>query len=160
MFISRVVILASLWLSVSLWANDYSQLTATSSNDAQKQQKTLPLGTATDEHGNVLVIPETEQSDLEFNPQQYLASPQRGRTNTTTRTKKSITPTSRVADNPSCRWLNQRIDYLTAAIPSANQRDVNHYQTELTVREQEFNCMKCDAKGPSQADHARCQYRR
>ncbi len=74
--------------------------------------------------------------------------------------KQQLASRSNVANDPGCRWLNNRMNnldrHLSAGINSRNR----HYQQELDIRQQEWQCMKCGAEGPEQSDHASCQYKR
>ena len=74
--------------------------------------------------------------------------------------KQRLASRSSVANDPGCRWLNNRMNnldkYLSAGVNSRNR----HYQQELDIRQKEWQCMKCGAEGPEQSDHASCQYKR
>ena len=65
----------------------------------------------------------------------------------------------KVANDPSCRWLDNRISYLQRKLRPGTQNQ-QHFEREMTARLGEWKCLKCETKGPSQGDHALCQYKR
>lgn len=65
----------------------------------------------------------------------------------------------KVANDPSCRWLDNRISYLQRKLRPGTQNQ-QHFEREMTARLDEWKCLKCESKGPSEGDHALCQYKR
>ncbi len=130
-------------------------------NDPKPPEK-LPLGTVLDSQGNPIKLPTTIESSLEFKTAQPKAmkSPLQQKSNNKSKNilnrKKQLTRQAKVANDPNCRWLAQRIKQL-----KKHKSSTKGYQNqELTIREKEWKCMKCSAEGPKQEDYARCQHRR
>ncbi|QBF82845.1 hypothetical protein EXU30_09175 [Shewanella maritima] len=159
----------------AIHADDLSQLIQASkastdpsaSLDTKATKEKLALGSVTNAQGEPIAIPEQTQSSLEFDADDYLTNPRVRNLNqpqsSASRTKakdKAKSSTSYVANNPSCRWLANRLKYLGDKLHRRNDSHGDHYRNEFTVRKQEFNCLKCSDTGPEQSDHARCQYRR
>ncbi|RTR38224.1 hypothetical protein EKG38_14785 [Shewanella canadensis] len=135
----------------------------------------LPLGVVLDSEGNPISLPSRNQSALEFhsptitkphhnpgvNPvPNKRTSKKKARTKKLSR-KQQLASRVNVANDPSCRWLNSRMNKLEESITSFGNSSTNNYQRkELAVRNKEWKCMKCGAEGPEQKDHDRCQYRR
>lgn len=129
-------------------------------------QDKLPLGSILDDKGRPLSHSNKPHTDLQF------SSPKTTRYRSSTQLKSNskklkaksrkqqLASRSSVANNPSCRWLHNRMTSLERQLQQGvNVRNL-HYQQELTARQGEWECMKCGAEGPAQADHANCQYRR
>ncbi|NKF49010.1 hypothetical protein G3R49_00275 [Shewanella sp. WXL01] len=156
----------------AIHADDLSQLiqaskASTDLNTSLGTKDKLALGTVTNAQGEPIAIPEQTQSSLEFDADDYLANPRVRNLNqpqsSASRAKakdKAKSSTSYVANNPSCRWLANRLKYLGDKLHRRSDSHGDHYRNEFTVRKQEFNCLKCSDTGPEQSDHARCQYRR
>lgn len=128
----------------------------------------LTLGTVLDDQGNPITLPNTKVNN---NLRYTIPSPKKSVKSSTKRKlsskkvvkqsrKKQLASRNSVANDPGCRWLNSRMSSLEQyAGAGVNVRN-RHYQQELSIRQQEWQCMKCGAEGPSQGDHALCQYRR
>lgn len=127
----------------------------------------LPLGTLLDSEGKPLAIP-TEQSALEYSsPTVNVDEAKTKQTTKSTAAKKKkpsrkqqLISRDRVANDPSCRWLNARMSQLETQIGNRPDRAASYHTDELSARQQEWQCLKCGAEGPNQDDHYRCQYRR
>ncbi|MCE9686159.1 hypothetical protein LZP73_08000 [Shewanella sp. AS16] len=74
--------------------------------------------------------------------------------------KQTLASRAHVANDPGCRWLDNRMDQLEAQLRVKNNSFVQGYRRELTTRRREWQCLKCGAEGPSQADHSHCQHKR
>ncbi|MFG0454366.1 hypothetical protein [Shewanella mangrovisoli] len=130
----------------------------------------LPLGTLLDSEGKPLSIP-TQQSALDYQSPVIDTDNMPAKTNThkakSTSSKKKkqsrkqqLASRERVANNPSCRWLNARMSQLETQIGNRPDKAASYQTDELSARQQEWQCLKCGAEGPNQDDHYRCQYRR
>ncbi|GIU25623.1 hypothetical protein L2719_10235 [Shewanella schlegeliana] len=132
---------------------------------------TLALGSVLNDKGQPIELPDKPKSDFNYSPPPIEDSK---RSSTQSRvTKKSsskkakaksrkqrLASRSSVANDPGCRWLNSRMNSLDRHLSSGVNSRNRHYQTELKIRQGEWECMKCGAEGPEQSDHATCQYRR
>ncbi|MGL4577541.1 MAG: hypothetical protein ACRCVV_06380 [Shewanella sp.] len=151
-----------------------------------KNNKHLPLGTLLDSQGQPLSLPHHSQSALEYSGPQLTteaaspprrATPQRAhssplshsskpsRASTMTSSNQKPANTKRlsrqhIANDPSCRWLDNRLNQLESRHNSQLNPPSQYHAQELHARQQEWRCLKCGAEGPAQADYARCQYRR
>lgn len=127
----------------------------------------LPLGTLLDSEGKPLAIP-AEQSALEYSPSTVHVDEAKTKQATKSTTAKKKMPSrkqqlasrDRVANDPSCRWLNARMSQLETQIGKRPDKAARYQIDELSARQQEWQCLKCGAEGPNQDDHYRCQYRR
>ena len=137
------------------------------------QTEPLPLGTLRDSNGQPIAIPSEPQSAFEYSaPTITPAAP--SKTQATKATKKTTKPAKtkkltrkqqlasreQVANNPNCRWLDQRMSQLEAQMRSKQDNASQYHADELSARQQEWQCLKCGAEGPNRDDHSRCQYRR
>ncbi|WP_394202709.1 hypothetical protein [Shewanella waksmanii] len=130
----------------------------------------LPLGTVLDSQGRVIELPQSPQMALEYSPPKLAyptrTQPKRAKTSKSVKsqaklgTKQNNTRHLTVANNPSCRWLAGRIKNLQKQLNSPRRGQFGYYGEELRIREQEWQCLRCDAEGPKQTDHSRCQYKR
>ena len=125
----------------------------------------LPLNTVLDANGNPIVIP-VQQSALEIPPPLPQSSDTRNKSQDKQVSgkrkppkklsrKQQLASRSSVANDPACRWLDQRLKQLERA---GNQK-YGHQKQELKVRMQEWQCLKCGAEGPASGDHDKCQAR-
>ncbi|ABZ74767.1 conserved hypothetical protein [Shewanella halifaxensis HAW-EB4] len=152
-------------LVIGMFVIFYSQSCFSSDPDTSS----LVLGSVLNDKGQPIEIPSKPQSDFNYSPPTIEESK---RSSTQARVAKKSPPKkdksrkqqlasrNSVANDPGCRWLNGRMNslerHLSAGVNSRNR----HYQTELNIRQDEWQCMKCGAEGPKQSDHASCQYRR
>lgn len=133
----------------------------------------LPLGTVLDSHGNPIPLPSQQKSALEIpsiKPSKTDKSTQHTLPHNTSRTQSQKKPLSAkqqlasrayVANDPSCRWLDTRMDQLEKKLTyEGNSGSKSYHQKELSTREREWKCMKCGTKGPNQADRDKCQHKR
>ncbi|WP_299802872.1 hypothetical protein [uncultured Shewanella sp.] len=147
---------------------------------AEPDEPTLALGSVLNDKGQPIRVPSETHSHFNYSAPATSASkassPQKQPSQKTSSKKSSsksqarkskpksrkqrLASRSSVANDPSCRWLNGRMNnldkHLSAGVNSRNR----HYQQELDIRQQEWQCMKCGAEGPEQSDHASCQYKR
>ena len=137
------------------------------------QAEPLPLGTLRDSNGQPIAIPSEPQSAFEYSapnitptePPTTKATKATKATKKTTKTKKpsrkqQLASRERVANDPNCRWLDQRMAQLESQMRSKQDNTSQYHADELSARQQEWQCLKCGAEGPNQDDHSRCQYRR
>ncbi|MCL1038816.1 hypothetical protein L2750_16935 [Shewanella submarina] len=126
----------------------------------------LPLDTVLDEHGNPIAIPK-QQSALEM-PAPATPSPEAPRNKSNEKQvsdkakkprklsrKQQLANRTSVANDPFCRWLDQRLKQLE----KAGTQKYGHHAQERKVRMQEWQCLKCGAEGPATGDHHKCQAR-
>ncbi len=128
----------------------------------------LTLGTVLDDQGNPITLPNTKVNN---NLRYSIPAPKKPAKSSTKRKlpskkvvkqsrKKQLASRNNVANDPGCRWLNSRMSSLEQYAGAGVNARNRHYQQELSIRQQEWQCLKCGAEGPSQGDHAQCQYRR
>ncbi|MEC4727554.1 hypothetical protein HWQ46_18580 [Shewanella sp. D64] len=133
----------------------------------------LPLGAVLDSQGNPIPLPSKQESALEIpslKPSKTIRSTQHKLTNNTPRTKpkkrslsakQRLASRVRVANDPSCRWLDTRMVQLERELTyKGNSRSRGYHQKELNIREREWKCMKCSTEGPSLVERDKCQYKR
>ncbi len=138
----------------------------TSEKKAPTEQAIIPEDGALDSNGNPLIIPKQPKSSLHYRSEEAKTAPSKPRKNQTKQLKKSKkghkqqAKRSYVANDPSCRWLNKRMQQLEKQIKQQSKPNRAFHTKELKVRQKEWNCLKCGAEGPQVNDHARCQYRR
>ncbi|MBE8167034.1 MAG: hypothetical protein HAW66_01535 [Shewanella sp.] len=65
-----------------------------------------------------------------------------------------------VANDPSCRWLHQRLQFLEHKLKMGMDMHFGYHKKELKARHQEWVCLKCGVEGPSIHDYAQCQFKR
>lgn len=63
-----------------------------------------------------------------------------------------------IANDPSCRWLDKRLDLLENQLMSGMNARYGYQQKEYTARHKAWVCLKCGAEGPSVRDYAQCQF--
>lgn len=137
-------------------------------NTSANEPTSLPLGSILNDKGQPITPSNKTHTDLRFsNPVIKKSSTQKPTNKKTTNQKtkaksrkQQLASRDSVANNPSCRWLNTRMTSLERNLDSGVNSRNQHYQQELDMRQDEWQCMKCGAEGPEQADHAVCQYRR
>ena len=132
----------------------------------------LPANSATDSNGNPITIPTQHQSALHYQPPNPPTKNTKAQTqkkkqkqNKSTKHKKQsrkqlLASRNHVADDPSCRWLNKRMQQLERKLKYQQKQEFGFQADELKIRRIEWICMKCGAEGPSQNDHNKCQYKR
>lgn len=132
---------------------------------------TLTLGSVLNDKGQPLEIPNKPKSHFNYSPPpiESSSSPspkiRRNQKSSPKKTKaksrkQQLASRSSVANDPSCRWLNGRMNSLERNLNGELNSRNRHYQQELNIRQDEWECMKCGAEGPEQSDHAECQYKR
>ncbi|UJF22360.1 hypothetical protein [Shewanella sp. OMA3-2] len=161
-------VIFQLSLNQSVAGDDWAQLTdkAKSKQTELNNQSAVELGKdgVYDSEGRPIKISQPAFA-LEYNADEASIAPYqqsakkstKGAIKTSAKTKPSAT--ANMADDPSCRWLNNRISYLQGKVRSEN-RHQQHFDKELSARLSEWKCLQCAEKGPSQGDHDRCQYKR
>lgn len=134
----------------------------------------LPLGTVLDANGEEITIPSQQNSSLHYSSRESLKSikpktvfhntskiKQLNNSSSKTNNKHKYSSQQYVANDPSCRWLNNRIQLLQNNLKNSRHlRKDNYQKQELKIRRAEWDCMNCTGEGPSQSDYDRCQYRR
>tara|TARA_R110002126_G_scaffold131249_1_gene274967 strand:- start:8021 stop:8557 length:537 start_codon:yes stop_codon:yes gene_type:complete len=149
-----------------LYAGELSELTQTSTNKAvsltNDNAKNLPLQSASDSQGNTISLPSDTRSALEYRADEIYLKPSlqklikaNQQTNTSSR-QAGIN----VVDDPSCRWLNNRIKHLTKQQRQNQNSQFSHYQDEIDIRKSEWTCLKCATTGPNDVDRGECQHKR
>ncbi len=163
-----------LWMTISImliiglpcftYADEPSKLLT---NDTINE---LTTGIALDSDGLPITLPSTNKHALNYHStisQKQQKSP--AKTTNKKRKKKSkkltrkqqLASRNHVANDPSCRWIDRRMDQLELGLSYAgNNTGYGYHSRELKIRQNEWKCMKCGAEGPSQSDHDSCQYRR
>ena len=150
-------------------ANNTDNSLSSLANSAPKD-KALPLGVILDSQGQAIAAPENTQSAMEYQSSEATVPfsqtqrpppnppPSPSKKNKKNNRKQQLNSRAHIADDPSCRWLDQRMDQLEAQL---RRNDANAFHDEeLQHRQQEWVCMKCGAEGPSQDDYSTCQYKR
>ncbi|MCF1428272.1 MAG: hypothetical protein LPH21_08105 [Shewanella sp.] len=123
----------------------------------------LPLDTVLDANGDPIAIPQRPRSALELPSPEFMPpSPTpkknpkvRSRTTQKLNRKQQLANRDSVANDPTCRWLDQRLKQLE----SAQKQKYGYQQDEYSVRFKEWQCLKCGAEGPGRGDHDKCQTR-
>ncbi|QYJ78752.1 hypothetical protein [Shewanella acanthi] len=180
-----IILFTFIWLAVfsvqslanqpkleSLTQSSNVQRSASQTTDSQSKAKALPLGTLLDSDGNPIGMPE-ERSALNYSsltvdtPE---ATTKKAKDNTSTKSpkkkakkpsrKQQLASREHIANDPSCRWLDARMDQLEGQISTKASAAAQYQSDELNVRQQEWRCLKCGAEGPERDDYYRCQYRR
>lgn len=136
--------------------------------DKKPQPLRLPTEGATDSDGNPIVIPSQHQSALHYRspntPTKKTKTTKRQSNKSTRQQKMSrkqlLASRQHVANDPSCRWLDKRMQQLENRLKHQKKQHFGFQADELKVRKSEWICLKCGAEGPSQNDHNKCQYKR
>ncbi|MEI6859811.1 MAG: hypothetical protein V5788_08545 [Shewanella sp.] len=162
LFIPSKLVLIILAFHFPCQANDKTILT---NADAPP----LDIGIALDSEGKPISIP-TVQSALEYHTPPAYQTNKNISKHTPRPKKKSATILSKkqrlisrvnVANDPSCRWLDSRINKLEKNLSHAgNQNSYGFHRNELKIRHKEWQCMQCGAEGPNQTQRDICQHRR
>lgn len=136
-----------------------------SNQSTLSNQSALPeKPAAIDSQGRQLSIPHAAQPGMEFSGRDYVDhAKKQGRRSDNNRPKrrvssKTVAARSYVADDPNCRWLDNRMGQLEKLLTSRGAGE--HHGDELKARQKEWRCLKCGSNGPRQGDHDRCMYRR
>lgn len=133
--------------------------------ETTQPKEPLPLGVVLDSHGKPIAMPSGNRAALEYRSEEAEVSsvtppPQsaqkKSKTKNQKQSRKQRASRTNIANDPSCRWLDQRMKELE----KKQNLDKSHHQQELKIRNKEWKCMKCASEGPKQPDYARCQYRR
>ncbi|MCL1067329.1 hypothetical protein L2735_10985 [Shewanella olleyana] len=142
-------------------ASEFTQLIQhkKSHKSEEPQQSSLGNDGAQDNQGKA-ITPSQSQNAFEYSADEMqLDRPQTAQlspSNSVSKTKNSNTKMA-TANDPSCRWLANRIRYLKKHI---DLQQAIHHQTELGHRQTEWDCMSCSTTGPTQAERSSCQYKR
>lgn len=164
---SKLIIVIRLLVLIAICLSSFSmQLHADTA-------KSLPLGTVLDSQGNPIPLPSQQRSALEIpsiKPSATSKTTQYKPTKKTSRTKpkkRALSPKQQlasrtsVANDPSCRWLDTRMDQLEKKLTyEGNSGSKSYHQKELSAREREWKCMKCGTEGPNRVDRDKCQQKR
>ncbi|MCL2915135.1 hypothetical protein L2725_15350 [Shewanella corallii] len=113
---------------------------------------------AFDADGNPIQIRSDGASIINISPQKQTAKPINTGLSPSNRKyvsvgKPAVSRRPFVANDPSCRWLDQRMTQLE----SAPFQKYGHHQRELQTREWEWRCLKCYSDGPGRSDLDRCR---
>ncbi|MGX9462276.1 hypothetical protein ACWXWU_13725 [Shewanella sp. A14] len=159
-----------LLISQPLLASDLTDLII---KEPQKQTRltndnanTLPPQYASDHQGNVIIIPTEPSSALEYQADDIYLKPSLKKSapnKTKTRSSRAVHPAiekTKIANDPSCRWLNSRLKHLKKKRHQTQNHQFSHYQDEIDIRQQEWKCLKCASTGPTDVDRNICQPKR
>lgn len=133
-----------------------------------RDSSTLPLGTVLDDKGQPLTIPTQNKTALSYSATPP-ASNSHSKKTPQSKPKSNYKKISRkqqlasrknVANDAGCRWLNGRMKQLEKQLRVGVNHRNQHQQQELSVRQDEWECLKCGVEGPHPSDHHSCQYRR
>lgn len=133
-----------------------------------RDSSTLPLGTVLDDKGHPLTIPTQNKTALSYSATPP-ASNSHSKKTPQSKPKSNYKKISRkqqlasrknVANDAGCRWLNGRMKQLEKQLRVGVNHRNQHQQQELSVRQDEWECLKCGVEGPNPSDHHSCQYRR
>ncbi|MCL1047335.1 hypothetical protein BCU84_07075 [Shewanella sp. 10N.286.51.B7] len=156
------------FFSSATQASDLSTLTkaktqtGTQTKTSSTPPKPIPMGMVLDHQGQPISLP-PEQGSLNFSSTDMLRDESIAPYNKPQITGKPeptklSASSGKTANDPSCRWLGNRIKQLSNQLKHHDQ--AAYLQTELSHRETEWQCMDCEGEGPSQGQQAECQYRR
>lgn len=170
---AQFIVYLMLVLSCQAFSSEYESLTKQNSTQASNvvltndAVKNLPQDKSIDNQGNVLDA-DLSQVALEYRAEEaknryYRLSSQGEKTKTTKKQKKQQTKaalgSTKTANDASCRWLKNRIKHLNKQIkPNINHQQ--HLENELSIRQDEWQCLQCGGAGPKPTDYHQCQYRR
>lgn len=168
-YLIRTAVMPLLFIPVISLANG-QQISEPSLGSLAQPSSTasLPLGTLLDGDGKPINIPNRPQSAFNYSaPTISPIEPSKAKKTTLTKTsknkklrRKQLTNRKHVANDPSCRWLDQRMTLLEAQTSKKQGKTAKYQTDELNARQREWQCLKCGIEGPNQADYSRCQYRR
>jgi hypothetical protein len=176
--INMLFVLFTVWmmlLSTSLLASELTKLIIKEPDKrpplTNDNANSLPSQYATDHQGNVIIIPTEHRSALEYRADDiYLKPSHKKPTTKQNNTRSSISKHSTItntaiasktiANDPSCRWLNNRIKHLQKKQRQTQNSQFSHYQDEIDIRESEWTCLKCATSGPNNVDRGECQHKR
>ena len=151
-------------------SSEPSALNKPSSSNKQ-DRPSLDLGSVLNDKGQPITIPSETQSHFNYSAPAIAASSQPNSTSATTpkakarkakpkNRKQQLASRNSVANDPGCRWLNSRMNSLERNLSGGVNSRNRHQQQELSIRQGEWQCMKCGAEGPELSDHASCQHKR
>ncbi|MFS1436678.1 hypothetical protein [Shewanella sp. 10N.286.48.A6] len=173
-FVFIISQIAPLFMTIdSPQANEFEQLVSKPAsenkqpNQASLSMKSLPMNVVLDHQGQAIELPAT-QSALDYSADEMLLEPsstqQAVKRDTSTANNKKATSKNKplrlakkTANDPSCRWLGNRIKQLRVQL---KRHYSDHVETELSHRQNEWDCLQCSTSGPSQEQYSQCQYRR
>ncbi|MCG9697940.1 hypothetical protein [Shewanella sp. Isolate11] len=138
---------------------------------SNQTQIIIPQDSALDSDGKPLHIPKQAQSAIHYQASEAAtiaislkdSEPPRRKHKSKSKPlsrKQQLASRLHVANDPSCRWLNKRMQQLEHKIKQQTKPNYGFHSDELSIRKQEWICMKCGAEGPQVNDHASCQHRR
>ncbi|WP_076542159.1 hypothetical protein [Shewanella sp. UCD-KL21] len=172
-FVFMISQIAPLFMTIdSPQANEFAQLVSKpASENKQANQaslsintlsiKSLPMNVVLDHQGQAIELPAT-QSALNYAADEMLleqspTQPTVKRDKKSTSKNKPLKLAQKTANDPSCRWLGNRIKQLRVQL---KRHYSEHIETELSHRQTEWDCLQCSTSGPSQEQYSQCQYRR
>jgi len=153
-----------LLLGEPLLASDLSQLIIKAPDKltplTNDNANSLPPQYASDHQGNAIIIPTEQRSALEYRAKDSDLKPSQQARTTTKTPRASTTASTTIANDPNCRWLNNRLTHLQKKLRQTQNNQFSHYQDEIDIRETEWTCLKCASTGPSHVDRNACQAKR
>ncbi|QDE33081.1 hypothetical protein [Shewanella polaris] len=150
-FPSKLLIAGELTDLITKEPNQHTQLT----ND---NASSLPPQHASDHLGKVIIVPEKPRSGLEYKSDDIYLKP--SLKNQITKQTNNRSSRSTIANDPSCRWLDNRLKHLQKKLRQTKNNQFSHYQDEIDIRKREFTCLKCASTGPTDVDRSICQPKR
>ena len=117
-------------------------------NTPLKQQQDQAL----DSNGNPIQLREYTPA-LEYNAHEAKVVPLS--TGKTTRRSQQTRHITAIADDASCRWLNNRMGELRKRL-RADSRLRDFINDEMSQYQRQWQCLDCAGSGPAAGDHARC----
>ncbi len=137
-------------------------------NSIASDSPVLPLGVVLDDQGQPLTIPTQDKTALSYssippasNSKSKKKPPSKPKAkNKSNSRKQQLSSRKSIANDAGCRWLNGRMKQLEKQLTAGVNHRNRHQQQELSVRQDEWECLKCGVEGPNPSDHHSCQYRR
>ena len=120
--------------------------------------RSLPPQHASDHQGKTIAIPIKPRSSLEYNSDDIYLKPNLKRPTIKNTSNRSLR--SKIANDPNCRWLDNRVKHLQKKLRQTQNNKFSHYQDEIDIRNKEFKCLKCASTGPIDIDRNICQPKR
>ena len=138
---------------------------------AKDDNSDLPLNTILDENGNPIALADLKQPAMEYTNQELKPiksqsvknKPKKKKRFKDLSRKEMLKSRANVANDPSCHWLNQRMNQLERKLMnnmSGMDMKYGYHKKELELRKKEWVCLKCGVEGPAVHDYAKCQFKR
>ncbi len=131
----------------------------------------LPLNTVLDEKGQPIALADLKKPAMEYRFESQVpldSSKKKSKSSSKKRfkdlsRKEMLKSRANVANDPSCHWLNQRMNQLEKKLMGTmDGMDMRfgYHKKELNARKKEWLCLKCGVEGPNVHDYAKCQFKR